>query len=181
MNTIRTVAEVGVTAAKGAASPEKQPAALLAITEKGQELAKAAPGAASQASLRPARRRYPSSQDQPTKGPGTQADIEMPGTWNTHPDARLTYVPSQAAGWVSKNPGTTACVAVGAVAVPFIVAPMAAAAPVLGAAGFTSSGIAAGEQSHIRTLSLLLSTKPYAYTFGSPLRGFFADQTFMTV
>lgn len=46
MNTIRTVAEVGVTAAK-----ENQRAALLAVTEKGQELAKAAPGAASQASL----------------------------------------------------------------------------------------------------------------------------------
>lgn len=57
MNTIRTVAEAGVTAAKGAASRENQRAALLAVTEKGQELAKSAPAAASQASLRPARQR----------------------------------------------------------------------------------------------------------------------------
>lgn len=53
MNTLRTVAEAGVTTAKGVASPENQRAALLAVTEKGQELAKAAPGAASQASLHP--------------------------------------------------------------------------------------------------------------------------------
>lgn len=98
MNSLWTVAEASVTAAKGAASPENRRAALLAVTEKGQELVKAAPGVA-----------------------------------------------SQAAGWVSANPGTTACLAVGAVVgVPLIVAPMAAAAPVLGAAGFGSGGIVGG-------------------------------------
>ncbi|KAG6366674.1 hypothetical protein INS49_000853 [Diaporthe citri] len=53
----------------------------------------------------------------------------------------------EAAGWVSANPGTTACLAVGAVVgAPLVVAPMAAAAPVLGAAGFGSGGIVGGEQ-----------------------------------
>ncbi|KAJ0114486.1 hypothetical protein J7T55_004729 [Diaporthe amygdali] len=50
MNALRTVTEASITAVKGAASPENQRAALLAVTEKGGELAKAAPGAASQAS-----------------------------------------------------------------------------------------------------------------------------------
>lgn len=40
-------------AAKGAVSPENRRAALLTVTEKGQELAKAAPGVASQASHHP--------------------------------------------------------------------------------------------------------------------------------
>lgn len=53
MNALRTVAEASVVAAKGAASPENQRAALLTVTEKGQELAKAAPGVASQASPHP--------------------------------------------------------------------------------------------------------------------------------
>lgn len=53
MNALWTVAEASVTAAKGAASRENQRAALLAVTEKGQELAKAAPSVASQASPHP--------------------------------------------------------------------------------------------------------------------------------
>lgn len=54
-------------------------------------------------------------------------------------------VASQVTAWVWANPGTAACLTVGAaVGVPLIVAPMAAAAPVLGAAGFGSGGIVGG-------------------------------------
>lgn len=78
MNALRTVAEAGVTAAKGAASPENQRAALLAVTEKGQELAKAAPGVASQASLHPNLQPPPSQlppKTCPVKEPSTQGGI----------------------------------------------------------------------------------------------------------
>lgn len=61
MNALRTIAEAGISATKGAVSPENQRAALLAVTEKGQELAKAAPGAASQASSRPSHQTMPTS------------------------------------------------------------------------------------------------------------------------
>lgn len=50
MNSIRTVAEAGITAATAAALPKSQRATLVATTEKGQELAKAATGVVSQAS-----------------------------------------------------------------------------------------------------------------------------------
>lgn len=59
MNALRTIAEAGISATKGAVSPENQRAALLAVTEKGQELAKAAPGAASQASSHPRHQTMP--------------------------------------------------------------------------------------------------------------------------
>ncbi|KAI1746473.1 hypothetical protein F4782DRAFT_536438 [Xylaria castorea] len=47
----------------------------------------------------------------------------------------------KAAGWAAANPGKTAAMAAGAV---LIAAPMAAMAPVLGAAGFGANGIVAG-------------------------------------
>lgn len=70
MNALRTIAEAGISATKGAVSPENQRAALLAVTEKGQELAKAAPGAASQASSRPSHQTMPTSFGPPPSSPG---------------------------------------------------------------------------------------------------------------
>ncbi|KAL1861569.1 hypothetical protein Daus18300_008832 [Diaporthe australafricana] len=134
MNSLMTATEAGITAVKWAAQPEIHRAALLTVTEKGKQLTKAAPGAASQAGL--------------------------------------ANVRTQAAGWVTANPGTAACIAVGAVGVPFIVAPMAAAAPVLGAAGFGSSGIVGGSVAAGSMGSGVAAGSAFAYVQSAAMGGY---------
>lgn len=74
-----------------------------------------------------------------TGRPGQKLHPEGTGQQETH---RLTVqLRYQIAKWAAANPGTAVCAGVG---LAFVAAPMAVAAPVLGAIGFGSSGIVAG-------------------------------------
>lgn len=110
------------------------------IAEKGKEVADAAPGAASEVKAPLVSRPIMLfSQRAPERERGT-----------------LTHLRCQAAKWAAANPGTAACAGAGTVGVVLVAVPMAAAAPVLGVAGFSSGGVVGGKS----TCSIALKTPP---------------------
>ncbi|KAJ4424083.1 hypothetical protein N0V82_001330 [Gnomoniopsis sp. IMI 355080] len=139
MNNVKNATLAGITLANDAVQStelrENVQAGLMAAAAKTQEFVEAAPEAAGQVNyLR-------------ILAPSSLLSSSFMAVSSTQ---ELINV-YQSAEWAAANPGTAALLAVGAVGVGLVAAPMAAAAPIMAATGFSSVGPVAGTQTPIRT------------------------------
>ncbi|KUI68449.1 hypothetical protein VM1G_04343 [Cytospora mali] len=165
MDAFKNAALTGLVSVRGVVTPENVQAGLAVVADKGRAVAEAAPGAANQAAEwvaekgKEAVEAAPGAANQAAEWvaeKGKEVVEAAPGAanqaaeWITENGKKAVDAAPGAANqrkakeWAAANPGSAVCVGVGVVGVGLLVAPMAAATPVLGAVGFGPDGVAGG-------------------------------------